>query len=200
MDVELVIFDYSEVLSRNQPSAVVRALEEASGAPPDLFWEAWHRHRPTYNTTASAAEYWQLVADDLDADWDAAHRQLLWDLDIGNCLHPHLPTVRIVQRLHGKVPLALLSDAPRDLARCLAGSPTMTLFDRLFFSCDLGVNKPDPRTYQEVLRAMGTPAERALFIDDKSANTEAAARLGLHTHHYTSAERLDLELSQTFGL
>ncbi|MFS0692991.1 HAD family hydrolase [Streptomyces nitrosporeus] len=200
MSLDLIVFDYSEVLSRNQPDTVVAALEEAAGVPPERFWEAWHRHRPAYNTTASAADYWQLVADDLGADWDTAHRQRLWDTDIGNCLNPHEPTLRIVRRLHGKVPLVLLSDAPSDLARCLDGSPGMALFDHLFFSCDIAVNKPDPQAYRTVLRHTGAQAGRTLFIDDKRVNTEAAARLGLRTHHYTSAEDLDRYLARTHGL
>ncbi|MET8579227.1 HAD-IA family hydrolase, partial [Streptomyces sp. NPDC005012] len=153
-----------------------------------------------YNTTATAAEYWQMVAEDLGAEWDAAQRQRLWDLDIGNCLHPHLPTVRIVERLHGRVKLALLSDAPRDLARCLDGAPSMALFDRLFFSWDLKVNKPDPQAYEAVRDDTGVAPERTLFIDDKPANTQGAARIGWHTHHYTSAENLQTDLRNAYGL
>ncbi|MFE8941976.1 HAD-IA family hydrolase [Streptomyces sp. NPDC007872] len=200
MSLDLVVFDYSEVLSRNQPQPVVRALEEAAGVPPKAFWEAWHRHRPAYNTTASADEYWRLVADDLGAGWDAAHRQRLWSLDIGNCLNPHEPTVRVLRRLHGRVPLALLSDAPRDLARCLDGSPVMALFDRRFFSCDTGVNKPDPLAYETVLLRTGARPERTLFVDDNRNNTRGAERLGLQAHHYTTAEGLGHHLSAVYGL
>ncbi|AXQ53380.1 MULTISPECIES: HAD-IA family hydrolase [Streptomyces] len=191
MTWDLVVFDYAEVLSRTQPPPARRALEEAAGVDPDRFWAAFDRHRPAYNISTDAAGYWELVAADLEADWDHAHRQRLWSLDIGYCLNPHEPTVRLARRLHGRVPLAVLSDAPADLARALDGSPGMAAFDTLFFSCDLKVTKPDRAAYEAVLRVTGARPEHTLFIDDKERNTEGAARVGLRTHHYTSAERLE---------
>lgn len=199
MPWDLVVFDYAEVLARTRPPHMRRALEEAAGVPADRFWEAWHRHRPAYNVWASAARYWELVAADLDADWDAAHRQRLWSIDIGNCLSPHEATVRLARRLQGEVPLAVLSDAPADLARALEGSPAYDGFEHLFFSCDLKVTKPDPAAYEAVLRVTGAAPERTLFIDDKPRNTEGAAEVGMRTHDYTTAEELEDALRE-FGL
>jgi len=58
-------------------------------------------------------------------------------------------------------------------------------FDEQFYSCELGVAKPDVAFFTTVLRGIRTPAEETLFIDDKQANVDAAASVQM------IAERLD---------
>lgn len=117
-----------------RPRPARRALEEGAGVDPDHFWTVFDRHRPACNISTDAAGYWELVAADLDADWDHTHRQRLRSLDIGPSLNPREPTVRPARRLYGRVPLAVHSDAPADTARALDGSPGMAVFDMLFLS------------------------------------------------------------------
>ena len=61
------------------------------------------------------------------------------------------------------------------------GRPMDDYFDRLYFSCDLRMMKPDPAIFQYVLDAEGLDPAETLFIDDSPRNTEAAARLGIRT-------------------
>ena len=62
-----------------------------------------------------------------------------------------------------------------------AGRPMDDYFDRLYFSCDLRMMKPDLAIFQYVLDAEGLDPAETLFIDDSPRNTEAAARLGIRT-------------------
>ena len=57
--------------------------------------------------------------------------------------------------------------------------PYDELFDAQFYSCEIGLAKPDPAYFTYVLDALGVRPEDALFMDDTPANVEAAARLGL---------------------
>jgi HAD superfamily hydrolase (TIGR01509 family) len=59
------------------------------------------------------------------------------------------------------------------------------LFDRQFYSCDLGVAKPDPRYFDAILERLSRPPQEVLFIDDIEANTQAAASIGIHTETFT---------------
>ncbi len=54
-------------------------------------------------------------------------------------------------------------------------------FDALYLSYEQRLMKPDPHFFVAVLRAEGVMPQNAVFIDDGPRNTEAAARLGLHT-------------------
>ena len=53
-------------------------------------------------------------------------------------------------------------------------------FEKVYFSFEIGMRKPNPDVYSFVLDQNGLQAKQTLFIDDKKENTDAAAALGLH--------------------
>jgi len=53
------------------------------------------------------------------------------------------------------------------------------LFDKLFYSCEMGMRKPDEDIYLEVLKGMGAAPHEAVFYDDKQENIDTAERLGI---------------------
>ena len=85
-------------------------------------------------------------------------------------------------------PAALPSDGLADVSPAaspsdglLPGWPMDHYFEKLYFSCDLKMMKPDPAIFRHVLDAEGLDPAETLFIDDSPRNTEAAARLGIRT-------------------
>jgi len=52
-------------------------------------------------------------------------------------------------------------------------------FEKVYFSFDIGMRKPDPKIYQFVLEQNNLIAENTLFVDDKTENTDSAASLGI---------------------
>lgn len=62
-----------------------------------------------------------------------------------------------------------------------------TVFDRQFYSCDLGVAKPDPKYFAAILETLGRSPQELLFIDDIEANTRSAASVGIYTETFTPA-------------
>ncbi|WP_405060541.1 HAD-IA family hydrolase [Kribbella sp. NBC_01505] len=61
------------------------------------------------------------------------------------------------------------------------------LFDHSFYSCDLGLAKPDPAYFRAILAATGAPASSVLFIDDLATNVEGARSAGLNAEVYDLA-------------
>lgn len=57
--------------------------------------------------------------------------------------------------------------------------PFWTLFERDYYSHELGLRKPDPRSFLHILKAHGLRPDRTLFIDDNNHNIDAARALGL---------------------
>jgi putative hydrolase of the HAD superfamily len=53
------------------------------------------------------------------------------------------------------------------------------VFDDLFYSCELGVAKPDPAYFTEAVRRLGTEPGRTLLLDDNADNVAAAKEAGL---------------------
>ncbi|GAB3751993.1 HAD family hydrolase [Microlunatus parietis] len=52
-------------------------------------------------------------------------------------------------------------------------------FDDQFYSCELGLAKPDRAYFSEILRRIDTPAEQVLFLDDNKINVDAARSIGI---------------------
>jgi len=57
-----------------------------------------------------------------------------------------------------------------------------------FVSCEMGVRKPDRRAFEIALDRLGVAPERCVFVDDRTGNLEAAARLGIRPVHATGAD------------
>ncbi len=57
------------------------------------------------------------------------------------------------------------------------------LFDNLYFSCDIGMRKPEERIYRYVLRECGVAPSEAVFFDDSLTNVEAARAIGIESVH-----------------
>ncbi|MFE7302662.1 HAD-IA family hydrolase [Streptomyces sp. NPDC057579] len=92
------------------------------------------------------------------------------------------------------LPLFLLSNAPLHLSDVLDASTwCRQLMTRALYSARLQRCKPDPAVYIDALEATGVrDPSRALFVDDRADNCQAARRLGLRTLHYTG-HSADLE-------
>lgn len=63
-------------------------------------------------------------------------------------------------------------------------------FDRLFLSHDMGVMKPDPAIFQQVLEALAIAPNAAAFFDDGARNVEAAQKMGIHAYQVHSPREL----------
>ena len=59
------------------------------------------------------------------------------------------------------------------------GYPLNDLFDKAYYSHQMGRRKPDPAIYRMVLDDSGLVAEETLFIDDKLKNVQAANSVGI---------------------
>jgi putative hydrolase of the HAD superfamily len=75
-------------------------------------------------------------------------------------------------------------------------------FDQSFYSCDLGLAKPDPAYFRAILAAVGKPASSTLFIDDNEPNIDGAREAGLHAELYDLSEGHEAlrELLARYGL
>lgn len=54
-----------------------------------------------------------------------------------------------------------------------------TLFGQEFYSCYLGVAKPDVSFFEKVLHILGVHGDTVLFLDDREENVHAARQAGL---------------------
>ncbi|MCP2324962.1 putative hydrolase of the HAD superfamily [Hamadaea flava] len=77
------------------------------------------------------------------------------------------------------IPVALCSNAPRDLADDLVQLGIAEDFDAVVNSSDLGYAKPQPEYFQAACVAVRTVQRYCLFVDDSQRNVEGARRVGI---------------------
>ena len=69
-------------------------------------------------------------------------------------------------------------------------------FEGIVISGDVGVNKPDRRIFEHLIEEFGIEPAAALFIDDSSANVDAATALGFQAVQFSDASTLRGELER----
>ncbi len=65
------------------------------------------------------------------------------------------------------------------------------VFERNFYSHEMGMRKPDPQIYIQALVEAGLVPEETLFIDDMEINTEAAKNVGMKVLHINQGSLLE---------
>lgn len=128
-----------------------------------------------------------------------AHLFRLWDERwLETVREPIEGSVAIVRRLkRAGHPLYILSNVSHEkFPQAQQAHSFLALFDEIFMSSRLGVNKPAPQAYRLALQRMKRPADEVVFIDDALPNVEAARGLGIASVHFQSPRQLEGELKQ----
>lgn len=70
-------------------------------------------------------------------------------------------------------------------------------FEQVLFSWRLGATKPDQRAFERATERLAVDPDRILFVDDSTANVEAAEAFGWTVHRYTNSLNLHAALAAT---
>ena len=107
---------------------------------------------------------------------------------------PNAPMLALVERLHGRFPLYLLSntsDIHRDYV--FRRYPVFARFAAGTYSYAARASKPGAEIYRQAIQAHGLEPRRTFFIDDLLPNIETARALGFRAHHYHHERHAGLE-------
>ena len=92
-----------------------------------------------------------------------------------------------------------LSNIPEDVLALLKERGVLDRFDGGVASCEVHINKPDPRIYQALLDKYHLRADECIFIDDRADNLVAASALGFGIYEMHNVGTL-LRSLPTFGV
>ncbi|MFV2178423.1 HAD family hydrolase [Actinomadura sp. LOL_016] len=192
-----IVFDYAGVISLAPPRDTGALLPQTAGVAPERFWPVyWARREPYDLAEVSAAEFWADVCGRLGAPVDADLIEVLVTLDVRTWGHANRATVGLLEDLaEVGTPLALLSNAPVELARMVDARPWAGLFRHRLFSADLRLAKPDPEIYRTLLARLEAGPEDVVFVDDREENVRAAEAAGIRGVLFGDAEEVRAELS-----
>lgn len=185
-----LLCDYGEVLSLAPPATDVAALEAAAGRHGPAFWADYWAHRAPYDRAdLTVAEYWSIV---LGRPPDAPSLEKLIDADVAGWLHPNYSALAATTRATGRgLRLAVLSNAPIEVAAGIDSRDWLRPFQPRIFSCRLRAVKPEPAAFTAALALLGCGPEEVVFFDDRPANVAAARELGLRATLFTDPAQID---------
>ena len=104
--------------------------------------------------------------------------------------------LRLVERMVGKVKLALLSNTnPVHVAWFRPRLPVLERFDAVLLSCEEKKVKPERAFYEEALERTQTRAEEAAFFDDMQPYVDAAEALGIQARLFTDHHQFERDLA-----
>jgi putative hydrolase of the HAD superfamily len=184
-----VLFDYGGVICQPQPEADVALLARAARCSIGDFCDGYWAHRLAYDRAdLDCVTFWQKVASGAGRLLSATEIAELTRLDIASWQHLRPGTVTLIEDLAAAgYPLALLSNAPAEVAEAVAALPVAARFAHCVFSCYLRTVKPEPEIYQAVLARLGASPGEVIFLDDRAENVDSAAALGIRGIHFTGA-------------
>src|SRR4051812_39925898 len=169
LDRDWFLFDFAGVLGHHQTSQVRDLMSEIVGVDEADLTAAYWRHRQPYDAGLnSATVYWKRIIFDLGASVSDTAIEKLVRIDTESWLQPNHDTLTVVANLaESGAQLAILSNAPCELAAGIESRPWLAAFSQKIFSCRLRLAKPDPDSYKMALDTLGTEPRRVTFIDDR---------------------------------
>jgi putative hydrolase of the HAD superfamily len=184
-----VLFDYGGVICHPQSEEDVGLLARAAGCSVAELEAAYWPSRLDYDRAdLDVSSYWQRLAAGLRRSYTDAQVTELSRLDTASWLNLQTATVELVARLAGAGHrLALLSNAPVDVAEAVRGLPEAAYFEYLMFSCYLKAAKPDPECFRAALGVLEAEPGDVVFLDDRADNVAAASRMGIRSVVFTDA-------------
>lgn len=95
----------------------------------------------------------------------------------------------------------LISNAWSDARRILTEKyQCMDAFDRAVFSAEVGIMKPDPGIYWNMIHAFRIEPEDSVFIDDFPENVDAAKRIGMKAVLFHNPDQVISEINAVLAM
>lgn len=103
----------------------------------------------------------------------------------------------LIHELHKKYKTGLLTNASEEfIDKLIQQNHLKRLFDEIVISSVVGVTKPNPKIYQEILSRLNIEPEEAIYVDDLIRHVEGASNLGMHAIQYQSFVQCKREIDK----
>jgi putative hydrolase of the HAD superfamily len=130
------------------------------------------------------------VRDYFQKDWEDRKVDEIWNSLLGKIPKERLDLVSKLKQSHQ---VGVLSNTNQIHIEAVNGMLEADfgmkgfepLFDRVFYSHEMGLAKPSKEIYIKMLDELGTSADRVVFFDDLEANVKGAASVGIQAVHVT---------------
>ncbi len=195
---KIVIFDMDGVLCHYDFARRLELMSAATGKSPEFIKQAiWDSG---YDDAADAGaftadEYILGFEERLGVPFDRKQ----WISARRDCMRADPAVLDLVRRVSETCQVAVLTNNGPVLKEAIDEifPQAHELFgEHIYVSFEFGVSKPDPNVFLKVLERLGASPDNALFIDDKKAYADGAARAGLIGYQFRDPDSLEKELAR----
>lgn len=188
--IKNIIFDLGQVLLNIDPGLSAKAFVKLGIRDGVDFWGSRSSNEMLIKLekgTISAAEFRRSALEKLIPGVTPQQVDLAW-----NALLLDFPASRVekLESLKKTHHLFVLSNTNQIHNECYMsrfekefGYGLGDLFEKLWFSHQIGLSKPDPEIFRYVLNDGELKPEETLFIDDTLVHVEAARNVGINAWH-----------------
>ena len=150
------------------------AVDLAYDVADAAYRKVWH----DLHVTMSVAERLQILLDGLSRTLPEKEFvelvRIHEDMELEFRPDPAPGALEALQAIHGKYPLAIISDTifspGTNLRKLLEGAGMLPYFDHFVFSDELGNSKPHPRVFESVAEAFSIDVKDIVHIGDRPHN------------------------------
>lgn len=191
---QAVVFDWGNVIGFSDRSIVVNFMCNSFHFSEAEFESANLEKRKAMKEGKSDIDFWLEYAKKnsvrLSKDWPQTYTSVLKD-SVG--ADPNM-YVLINELKESGIRIGMLSNIDDRYTKLIRDFGFYEPFDPCLLSCEMGLEKPDPKAYELLLKTIDLPAEEIVFIDDKQENVEAAKKVGIDAILFESPQQLRNEL------
>ncbi|MHB0859468.1 MAG: HAD family hydrolase [Anaerolineae bacterium] len=195
MAIKAFVFDCGGVLLRNADLSVYERWEQRLGLTSgELAKRLWYGEPWTLAECGhlTDAQFWAAIGALLGIE--DGDLQALYD-DLWNTYVVDERVLALVERARVDHKVAILSNATDGLEDLLTRRYGIAdRFHAIVNSARVGIAKPQPGIYEEMLRRLDVTARETVFVDDRAENVAAAAALGMHVAWFVHPVELERQL------
>jgi glucose-1-phosphatase len=187
---KVVVFDFGNVIADVNRKPMLEFLSSSLGLPYKKVKEDFHYDK-LYLAIEKPIDYWERYAkktlpQNFSEQLEVAKKQIVRK-------KPGMEEVIQLLQAQG-IQVAILSNTTKYRSKFIAKMGGYAPFDPVLLSCDLGIKKPDPKIYDQLLKRLHCQAKECLFIDDKKCNVSAGVAKGINGILFESPGQLKDEL------
>lgn len=177
--IDLGVDRFSEMFTQHHSNDLFVELETGKISP-EAFYEAFRKGTGT-----------NLTDDAIKSAWNA----LLLDF--------RTPSLEWLAKIKNKYRVFLFSNTNKihhdafieSYKQQVGNADFDSFFEKAYYSQNMGMRKPNPEPFLQILKEQNLVASETLFIDDTIKNIETASSLGMQTVHLQWPQTLpDLDL------
>jgi putative hydrolase of the HAD superfamily len=194
---QAIIFDFGGVLTKDpHRELVINFIRDTFHLTQEQFEKVNEEKRQAIKQGKSDEEFWLSYAKtkgvQLPPGWSQSFKSVQKE-----CIGVNPNMYVLVEELRKEqIPIAMLSNVDERLGKLIREFGLYEPFDPCILSYEIGMDKPDPKVYEFLLKKLGLAANDVVFIDDRHENVESAKNVGIDAILFLSEAQLRSELNK----